>query len=240
MRLLRGAHQPMRHLPTLFVLAAASLLCACDPAPPTAPPPPQSAPAAAPAPDPMVAARAQARVYLDRGLLAMQRDFLTTPASDNAFLWFQKALSIVPDYKPALDGLERIVERYLQMTNEALMSDDFGRVRLFIERAKSVLPDYPQIERLESQATRLEKAERKTLKLDRRALERRAPMLMADLAVFGREARREGALVRIFAPSDSLGRWVYEQLSRSSGEGRIRADIVSSPPYRVQILLLEP
>ncbi|MCY4323890.1 MAG: hypothetical protein OXD00_09440 [Gammaproteobacteria bacterium] len=188
----------------------------------------------------MIAARAEAQVLLDRGLLAMQRDFLTTPASDNAFLWFTKALNLVPDYEPALGGMERIVERYLQMTNEALMRDEFARAHLFIKRARSVLPDYPQIDFIEAQVLRFERAERRTLKLDRGALERRAPLLMADLAVFGRHARREDALVRIAAPSDALGRWVYEQLAKSSGEGRIRADIVSSPPYRVQILTLPP
>ena len=187
-----------------------------------------------------MAARAEAQTYLDRGLLAMQRDFLTTPESDNAFLWFNRALSIVPDYEPALTGLVRIVERYLQLTNESLLKDDIGRARLFVERAKSVLPDYAQIAMLEEQVKQLESAERKTLKLDRRSLERRAPLLVADLAVFGRHARREGALVRIHTPNDSLGRWVYEQLAKSSGEGRIRADIVSSPPYRVQILILDP
>ncbi len=177
---------------------------------------------------------------LDRGLLAMQRDALTTPASDNAFLWFSKALTFVPDYEPALDGMERIVERYLQMTNEALMRDEFARARLFIKRARSVLPGYSQIALVEAQVARFEKAERRTLRLDRRALEQRAPMLMADLVVFGRHARREGALVRISTPDDTHGRWVYEQLAKSSGEGRIRADIVSSPPYRVQILILPP
>ena len=188
----------------------------------------------------MIAAHTQAQIMLDRGLLAMQRDALTTPASDNAFLWFNKALMLVPDYEPALDGMERIVERYLQMTNEALMRDEFARARLFVKRAQSVLPDYPHIAVVEAQVGRFERAERKTLRLDRRALERRAPMLMADLVVFGRHARRDRALVRISTPSDTHGRWVYEQLAKSSGEGRIRADIVSSPPYRVQILILPP
>ena len=229
---------------SIFVLVCAGLtLSACDPAPPSVPQPPQplkSTEAPPSTPDPMIAERAEAQGYLDRALLAMQRDFLTTPASDNAYLWFNKALSVVPDYAPALDGLQRIVERYLQLANEALMNEDFGRARVFIDRARSVMPDYPQIELVEARAARLEQAERKSLKLDERALKRRAPRLMADLVVFGRQARREGALVRISAPNDSLGRWVYEQLSRSSGEGRIRADIVSAPPYRVQILILDP
>ena len=188
----------------------------------------------------MIALRAEAQSLLDRGLLAMQRDFLTTPASDNAFLWFSKALDVLPGYEPALDGLERIVERYLQMTNEALMRDEFAGARNFLERARSVLPDYAHIDFVASQVARFEQAERKTLKLDRSALQSRAPMLMADLAVFGRHARREDALVRISTPNDALGRWVYEQLAKSSGEGRIRADIVSAPPYRVQILILPP
>ncbi len=226
----------MRLVTAFFLLCAVLMVAACG-APPPEPLPPQAEQAPPPAPDPMIAARVEAQAFLDRGLLAMQRDFLTTPDSDNAFLWFSKALAAVPDYEPALDGMKRIVERYLQMTNEALMRDDFSRAHVFIKRARSVLPDYPHIDRVETQVMRFQQAQRKTLKLDRGALERRAPMLMADLAVFGRHARGEDALVRISTPSDTLGRWVYEQLAKSSGEGRIRADIVSSPPYRVQILI---
>ena len=154
-------------------------------------------------------------------------------------MWFTKALEILPDYERALDGIERVAERYLQLATQAIAGDAFGRARTFIDRARVVLPDYPQIVRVEEKLKRMQGAERRDLALDSQALIARSARLAADLAVFGRHAREEGKIVRIFVPSDDAGRWVYEQLSRSRGERRIRADIVTTPPYRVQILTLK-
>ena len=216
------------------------LLAACEMAPPTTPaPPPPPARETQKAPDPTLAARREAQTYLDNGLVALQADRLLFPQSDNAYLWFTKALQAVPDYERAEDGIERIAERYLQLASQAASGDALDRAALFVERAKSVLPDYPQIANVEEQVKRLRDAKRRVLKLDSDQLKTRSPMLAADLAVFGRHARVAGSLVRIFVPSDSIGRWVYEQLSRSKGEQRIRADIVTNPPYRVQLLILE-
>ena len=155
-------------------------------------------------------------------------------------MWFSKALELLPNYQRALDGIERIAERYLQLATQAIASDAYGRARTFIDRARSILPEYPQIALVERQLERMRNAERRNLTLDSQALQARSPRLAADLVVFGRHARGEGRMVRIYVPSDALGRWVYEQLSKSRGERRIRADIVTAPPYRVQILTLNP
>ncbi len=151
-------------------------------------------------------------------------------------MWFNKALEILPDYDRALDGIERVAERYLQLAAQAIARDAFGRAGIFIDRAKSVLPDYAQISRVERQLKRMRSAERHSLDLSSEALKARSPRLATDLAAFGRQAREDGSIVRIFVPSDASGRWVYEQLSRSRGERRIRADIVTTPPYKVEIL----
>lgn len=155
-------------------------------------------------------------------------------------MWFNKALEILPDYERALDGIERIVERYLQLATQAIAGDAYGRARIFIDRARVVSPDYPQIAQVEEKLERMQRAERRNLALGSQALKARSARLATELVAFGRHAREEGKLVRIYVPSDDAGRWVYEQLSRSLGERRIRADIVTSPPYRVQILTFNP
>ena len=137
------------------------------------------------APDPTLAARREAQTYLDNGLVALQADRLLFPQSDNAYLWFTKALQAVPDYERAEDGIERIAERYLQLASQAASGDALDRAALFVERAKSVLPDYPQIANVEEQVKRLRDAKRRVLKLDSDQLKARSPMLAADLAVFG-------------------------------------------------------
>ena len=217
------------------------VLTACEPTVSPAPlPPSPTATKAIESTEPSLALRREAQSYLDRGLVALQNDRLLLPDSDNAFMWFSKALELLPNYQRALDGIERIAERYLQLATQAIASDAYGRARTFIDRARSILPEYPQIALVERQLERMRNAERRNLTLDSQALQARSPRLAADLVVFGRHARGEGRMVRIYVPSDALGRWVYEQLSKSRGERRIRADIVTAPPYRVQILTLNP
>ncbi len=229
------------HAYTLVCLALGLLLNACTPSAP--PPPPEPAPPATEAREPSgpsLAVIREAQDYLDRGLAALQGDRLLTPESDNAFMWFGKALALRPDYKRAQDGIERIVERYLQLAAQALARDAYPTARTFIARAKRILPEHAGITRVERQLERMQSAERQRLNLDRQALDTRSAQLAAELAAFGRDARANGRLVRIFVPSDALGRWVYEQLSQSEGERRIRADIVTASPYRVEILIFTP
>lgn len=231
----------MRQYRTWAFILIGFILAACEPA--ASPAPTQPSPAVtkvAEPTDPSLALRREAQTYLDRGLVALQDDRLLLPDSDNAFMWFNKALEILPHYQRALDGIERIAERYLQLATQAIAGDAYGRAGTFIDRAKSILPEYPQIASVERQLERMRSAERRNLDMNSEALRARSPRLAADLVVFGRHARGEGRLVRIYVPNDALGRWVYEQLSRSRGELRIRADIVTSPPYRVQILTLDP
>lgn len=232
-----AAFRLMRQYRTSAFILLGFFLTACGPSVPSAPntPPHPAAHTTAPS-GPSLAARRQAQTFLDQGLVALQNDRLLLPESDNAFMWFNKALEILPDYERALDGIERIVERYLQLAAQAISRDAFGRAGMFIDRAKSVLPDYPQIVNVQRQLERMRGAERQNLKLDSEALEARSPRLAADLEEFGHQAREAGTIARIFVPSDALGRWVYEHLSKSRGERRIRADIVTAPPYKVEIL----
>ena len=230
----------MRHFRTSAFICLGLILTACEPSVPAAPAPPPPATKVSESIQPSLVLRREAQSYLDRGLVALQNDRLLLPDSDNAYLWFNRALEILPDYERAIDGIERIAERYLQLATQAIAGDAYGRAETFIARARSVLPDYPQIANVERQLERMQSAVRQSLDLDGQALKARSPRLAADLVVFGRHAREEGKLVRIYVPSDALGRWVYEQLSRSRGERRIRADIVTAPPYRVQILTLNP
>ena len=214
-------------------------LAACEVSVPPTPTPPPPAREAQQQPNLSLEARRQAQTYLDHGLVALRSDRLLYPESDNAFAWFSKALAVRPGYERAENGIERVAERYLQLATQAAEGDALDRAALFLKRAKLVLPNYPQISDVERQIDRIRGAERRELKLDGEQLNERSHMLAADLAVFGRHARAAGRLVRIFVPTDSLGRWVYEQLSRSKGEQRIRADIVTSAPYRVQLLIFE-
>lgn len=112
------------------------------------------------------------------------------------------------------------------------------RARTLLARAASVDAEHPGIVPRRRQLELLAAAERRALALDRAALRARQGSLAERLRAFGGDARRPGARVRIRAPSDAEARWIYGQLSRAAGEGRIRATIDVGLPPQVELLLL--
>ena len=207
--------------------------------PPPAPPPP-AAPPPQPAPAPTPAPGNQARLHalLDAAEEALAADRLTTPPPDSAFRYYSLALEIAPDHQPAREGLERIVERYLELTAKAIGHRRWESARRLLERAATVDEQHPGIAPLRTQVDLLAAAERRTLALDRTALRARQGAVARQLAAFGRDARRSGARVTIRAPNDATARWIYDQLSRAAGDQRIRGSIEIGLPPQVEVLLL--
>ena len=203
----------------------------------------QDTPAARPATAPAAAAAAtqaaeQLAALLDAAEQALREDRLTTPAAASAYRYFADALAIDPDHPEARQGLERIVERYLELAEGAMERQGWERARTLLDRAASVDAEHPGIPPRRRQLELLAAAERRALALDRAALRARQDALAERLRAFGGDARRPGARVRIRAPSDAEARWIYGQLSRAAGEGRIRATIDVGLPPQVELLLL--
>ena len=228
----RAAFAALVLAPLLAVLEG----CTVPPpaSPPPAAPPPQPVPA--PAPDPGEQARLHA--LLDAAEEALAADRLTTPPPDSAFRYYSLALEIAPDHQPAREGLERIVERYLELTAKAIGHRRWESARRLLDRAATVDEQHPGIAPLRTQVDLLAAAERRTLALDRTALRARQGAVARQLAAFGRDARRTGARVTIRAPNDATARWIYDQLSRAAGDQRIRGSIEIGLPPQVEVLLL--
>lgn len=194
--------------------------------------------ATAPAPAAATQAAEQLGALLDAAEQALLDDRLTTPAADSAYRYFADALAIEPEHPEARRGLERIVERYLELAEGAMERQGWERARTLLDRAASVDAEHPGIAPRRRQLELLAAAERRALALDRAALRARQDALAERLRAFGGDARRPGARVRIRAPSDADARWIYGQLSRAAGEGRIRATIDVGLPPQVELLLL--
>ena len=238
----RTAWRP-RHTPARSAGAACACLFAvagCHLLPPLSP---QDASVAAPPPAPapaVVASPADARLpaLLEAAEQAFLDDRLTTPAADSAYRYFADALAIAPEDPEVRRGLERIVERYLELAEGAMERQGWERARTLLDRAATVDSEHPGIAPRRRQLELLAAAERRTLALDRAALRARQGALAERLRAFGADARRAGARVRIRAPSDADARWIYGELSRAAGEGRIRATIDVGLPPQVELLLL--
>ena len=219
----------------LALAALAALAAACS-TPPTKPEPAPPAAAAEPVLPAVDQTRIDALLAAAERALAEQR--LLTPADDNAHGYYAQVLELIPDQPDATRGFERIVDAYLVLARRAVAQERWAGARSMLDRAALVDDAHPGIAPLRRQVEMLASAERMALSLDRAALRQRRADVAAQLAAFGRNARRPNARVTIRAGSDADGRWIYEQLNNAPGERRIRGGIEIGVPPKVTILLL--
>ena len=70
---------------------------------------------------------------------------LTTPSEDNAHHYYKAVLKIDPNHKGAAKGLRRIVDRYILFVDTAIEKNQVDLAEVYLNRAKSVLPNSPYI-----------------------------------------------------------------------------------------------
>src|SRR5690606_11921330 len=84
---------------------------------------------------------------LDTALaLADQRlaeDQLLYPEEDGAVYYYRQVLGWAPDNERAQQGLQRVVERYVQMSEGAYRRQQYGQALQMVERALEVDPQNP-------------------------------------------------------------------------------------------------
>ncbi len=68
----------------------------------------------------------------------LEADRLTTPAEQNAFDRYSRALALAPDNQDALAGLDAIVERYFVLSSAAVRRGEFNKAVTLLLRAESV------------------------------------------------------------------------------------------------------
>lgn len=159
------------------------------------------------------------------GMRALRADRLMTPAEDSAYRHFSRALAIEPGNTVALDGMQEIVERYLQLADTASRQGQFDNAESFLRRAAQVDSRHPGIETayatLETERNRTHSVH----SLDARELRNREASLTHQLQELARVVVDINAFVLITAPNDEMGRWIYAQLQEAVAEYRVRGNI---------------
>ncbi|HEX7037717.1 MAG TPA: hypothetical protein VF210_18245 [Pseudomonadales bacterium] len=208
------------------------------PAPEPAAEPPSPEPAPEPAGRPELPAAEQAAVerLLADAERAIANDHLTYPASGSALALYDRVMILDPGNDAARRGLERIVERYLELALSAAERRRFTEAEAMLNRARLVDPEHPGIDPTDVQVRLLAGAERHVVPLDAERLRRQDPALASTLRQAGVAGRGDGCRVRIVARSDSEGRWIYQQMSDAPGDTRIRAQLDIGSPPQVEVL----
>jgi len=88
------------------------------------------------------------RKHLDAAKKALMKGYFTTPREDNAHKYYQMVFAMEPDNAEARDGLKKIVDRYVQFIEKAKTEGKLNMVRLYLQRAESVLPDDPKLQNI--------------------------------------------------------------------------------------------
>ena len=84
---------------------------------------------------------------------AMTAERFTTPARDNAYKYYQMVLAIESNNTEALAGLQRMVDRYIQFIEKSKAEGKLDAARLYLQRAESVLPDDPKLQKIRAELT---------------------------------------------------------------------------------------
>ncbi len=138
----------------------------------------------------------------------LKADRLTTGAGGNAFDCFQDILKKEPRNMEALDGLDRIVKRYLSLVESNLKRGRRSRAEKYLARAKQVNPEHSELEVLEDQPAEAKPAERS------------APSQTPTTAPVRRSVR-EPEMVRVRGGCFQMGSVPYEP-GRDNDERRHR------------------
>jgi|TARA_B110000263_G_C15260967_1_gene488803 hypothetical protein len=166
---------------------------------------------------------------------ALANNRLTTPIDDNAYLWYLQVLAIDTQHESANTGISDIVEKYLSW---AISNSDTGsaaRAFDYLSKAKSVDESHPSIAAVEAYLSSKTTIRTARFPIDRTQLREKNTYIQSKLYEIAEEIDRLEASIVIHAPTDSLGRWIYQKLNSNTGS-RISAifEISNNPQIVLQ------
>ncbi len=153
----------------------------------------------------------------------MARLALTTPKGDNAYETYQLVLSIQSNNQAALDGIEQIGVKYVELASLAAAKGDLQKARHYAAKATELAPEHPLVqsmtvpmeaERPTTEATTLTPETLADIKTPQRApSESEAVTAKIEVAAPASASATPNDLVQdtddlIFKPYDYLGRQV--------------------------------
>ena len=159
------------------------------------------------------------------GLQALDADRLLTPVDDNAHARFQRVLAYDPDNEIALEGLQDIVERYLQLAEEASRQGLFDEAETMLDRARFVDDEHPNIEPVAQAINDERNSGDLFFDFEATALARRTDAVQAQLSDIAEQAKEHNAFFLITAPSDDLARWMFSVMRDAVPGYRLRGNI---------------
>lgn len=158
-------------------------------------------------------------------LQALADDRLLTPVDDNAHARFMRVLAYDPDNAIALQGLQDIVVRYLQLSEAASHRGLFDQAHRLLDRARFVDDEHPDIAKTWLTLQTEMNSGDLFFDLDDRDFANRNAHAQQQLADIARQAKQHGAFFLITAPNDDLARWMFGVMREAVAGYRLRGNI---------------
>lgn len=162
---------------------------------------------------------------LYQALQDLDADRLLTPVDDNAHAKFKQVLARQPGNEIALEGIQNIVMRYLQLSEESMRRGLFEEAELMLDRARFVDPNHDDIERVETALVAEMASGDLFFMLDGNEVAARSESAKAQLRDIAKQAQQAEAFFLITAPSDELGRWMFGTMREAVLGYRLRGNI---------------
>ena len=168
-------------------------------------------------------------------LQALSEDRLLTPVDDNAHGRFKRVLAMDSKNELALEGLQDIVVRYLQLAGESMNRGIFDEAETLLGRARFVDSSHPGIASAAG-ALRLEMNSNDLFfKLDYPSYSARSELAQNELADIARQTREHEAFFLIIAPNDDLARWMVSVMREAVSGYRLRGNIELSSRLGIRL-----
>ncbi|MCI5105363.1 MAG: hypothetical protein MRY76_01485 [Pseudomonadales bacterium] len=184
----------------------------------------------------------QARLVADllfEGLQALDADRLLTPIDDNAHARFQRVLAYEPDNALALEGLESIVLRYVELAEDASRQGLFEQAETLLDRARFVDESHTAIVRAEAMLAAEKQSGDLFFDLDAPQVRSRSDSVQEKLADIARQAREHEAFFLITAPNDEQARWIFSVMRDAVDGYRLRGNIELASRYSIRLRMPE-
>lgn len=162
---------------------------------------------------------------LYEALQALDADRLLTPIDDSAHAKFMRVLAREPNNQIALDGIQSIVQRYLQLAEEAMYRGLFEESETMLGRARFVDKDHPDITAVELALTAEMKSTDLFFSFDAAEMAARSELAQQQLQEIAVQAKQAKAFFLITAPNDDLARWMFSVMREAVSGYRLRGTI---------------
>lgn len=166
---------------------------------------------------------------------ALAEKRLTTPIDNNAYVRYLQVLSIDPENREAESGIAFIVETYLRWAVDNIQRGSYRKAINYVNKAKSVDERHTAIVTLEKILHLYDDSGKPSFSFSRSAISDKSPATLAEIRKIALEVVRHDATVVIEAPTDAIGRWIYQQLNDAT-EDRVHARFLLTNNIRIVLI----